>query len=82
MNIAFFGNEPRRGTADAAGVDLVSANTVWLTRNWERVKTGTHVAIPSGHVGFLMPRSSLEELTKLAETEFDGVSFTMEMRAQ
>ena len=51
---------PRRGTEDAAGYDIASAEeTVVPAKGKTVVKTGTSIAVPDGCYGRLAPRSGL-----------------------
>ena len=54
MILRYSGLEPTRGTTSSAGLDL-RVNTF----DRGRVGTGTKVAIPEGHYGLVVPRSSL-----------------------
>lgn len=51
---------PTRGTTGSAGLDLTTDETVVIPTGGRRfVTTGVTVAIPEGHFGLLLPRSSL-----------------------
>lgn len=50
---------PTRGTAQSAGLDIYMPWTLRMKPNDRvSVQTGVRVAIPEGHVGLLIPRSS------------------------
>lgn len=60
MTLPFRGAEPTRAHEDDAGLDLASAETLVIPSGQRRtVRLGTVVAIPTGHVGLLCPRSGL-----------------------
>lgn len=49
---------PTKGTPDSAAVDLYSIETLDLSRDkFRKVRTGLAVEIPSGHFGYIAPRS-------------------------
>lgn len=51
---------PTRAHSGDAGIDLRSAETVVIAgEGWLSVGTGVAVAIPTGHVGLVAPRSGL-----------------------
>ena len=50
---------PSRGSEYAAGLDLYAAESTWLPGPVLEYNTGVAVAIPSGYVGLLIPRSSV-----------------------
>lgn len=52
---------PLFSTTGAAGADL-TATSVTHTENYIEYGTGVSMAIPSGHVGLLFPRSSVSNL--------------------
>lgn len=57
--VLFTGTEPYRAHDTDAGFDLYAAHDVELGHGVSKIDTGTHVAIPEGHVGFIMDRSSM-----------------------
>jgi dUTP pyrophosphatase len=55
-----FATLPVRGSAKAAGYDLVAAHpTVIPAKGKELIKTDISIAVPSGHYGRIAPRSGL-----------------------
>ena len=55
-----FATLPVRGSAKAAGYDLVAAYpTVIPAKGKELIKTDISIAVPSGHYGRIAPRSGL-----------------------
>lgn len=70
----FTGNRPRRMTSGAAGMDLVcDEDTLIPAGEVVLVKTGTAVAIPSGYMGMIVPRSSLANKRSLILVNSVGV---------
>lgn len=60
MTLPYQGTEPTRAHHDDAGLDLTAAETITIPHGQRRtVRLGTAVAIPTGHVGLLCPRSGL-----------------------
>lgn len=60
ITVEFTGTKPTRGSTGAAAVDLYAAeDAIILPGEVVKVRTGTKVAIPEGHVGILAVRSSL-----------------------
>ncbi|MBP2333313.1 dUTP diphosphatase [Corynebacterium freneyi] len=60
MTLPYQGTKPTRAHHDDAGLDLTSAETLVIPSGQRRtVRLGTAVAIPTGHVGLLCPRSGL-----------------------
>lgn len=57
--IPYTGVEPTRAHDSDAGYDLWSLDPVTLGPGLTRVRTGTHVGIPAGHVGIVKDRSSM-----------------------
>lgn len=58
--IQFAGIEPRRAHATDAGYDLFAAQFATISPGEHTmIDTGTHLAIPAGHVGLVMGRSGL-----------------------
>jgi len=51
---------PTFATSGSAGADLYAKTGVRIPRgSWASVDTGLHIAIPSGYVGLVFPRSGL-----------------------
>lgn len=65
---------PKKGSADAAGLDLRAADSVVIPPGGrERVSTGVRVRIPRGHVGLLFGRSSLASKRDIRPSNAVGV---------
>lgn len=65
---------PSRAHAHDAGIDLTASKRVWIEPGEVTVvPTGVRVAIPSGHVGLIMLRSSLAAGRALALANGVGV---------
>jgi len=70
---------PFRGSEQAAGYDICSAEDVWiLVGEWYAVSTEMAVAIPEGHYGRVAPRSGLaykngiDVLAGVCDVDFRG----------
>ncbi len=50
---------PRRGTAQAAGVDLIAQEDMYIHETSELFELGFKAAVPEGYVGIIFPRSGL-----------------------
>lgn len=61
MRVYTDGQAPTRGTEKSAGLDLYNnGDTVIMHRGvWRAVETKTHVEIPDGYFGMVVPRSGL-----------------------
>lgn len=74
MQIPIVGTRPQYAQPGDAGADLLSAETVTLRPGERRlVGTGVRVALPSGTVGLVTPRSGLAARTGLSIVNAPGV---------
>lgn len=61
--------EPRKSHASDAGYDLFTLKRVMLLpNNLTLLDTGVHIMIPEGHVGLVLPRSSIAKDSILIHT--------------
>lgn len=60
MKIKAWGNIPKKAHPFDAGYDLEAAqHQVIAPGDWTLVKTGTHISLPEGYVGYVCSRSGL-----------------------
>ena len=67
MELKYVGNKPVQATEGAAGMDLIADFSQTPAKDWHLIEpgeralipTGTYIALPSGYVGQVCPRSGL-----------------------